>query len=651
MNRCYMKLENGLLFFGNQIWERAVKIDGDRPMSISMTDKVTGKVWKGKQPVPLFSLSDETYVCGAHSKPMGEDGLRVILRCIGKSHMAEMTFLLFDNMPFFSSRLFVRGQYQLQKQREQAIVDGNENKVVLKSWEKEILCEQDSVEAFGLSDRHLRLCITALRDVTDRYNNLVETKEEWVYTFGRQNYQGDIFQFTNPLDHTGFTVVKEAPCQGARLNASGPDMVIYPGNYLCVRGSGLDDSVLDQDGDGCYGTAIGFCHGEQALIEYKRFYQKVCKLETYVLSNTWGDRNQDAAICDSFVRQEIDRAAELGVDVVQIDDGWEKGTTANSKLAKSNAWGSYYDTLPDFWEVNPIKFPNGLEPVCAYAKEKGIKMGLWFSPDSTDSYVNWKRDAETVIQLYRRYGVVYFKLDGIHLLDKSSDRNLRRMVEMVYRETAGEVDFNFDITAQVRWGYFYQKQYGKLFLENRYTDWGNYFPHDTLRNLWEVSRFVPAQRLQIEVLNPRRNPDQYLNDPFAPGLYSMDYLFGIAMVANPLIWMEMSGLSETDLEKLKEIITVYRTCRKKLQRAMIIPIGQKPSGMSFTGFLAALEEEGYLFVFREVTKENSFVYPVEGKVDLLYGNISLAQENSGVRVTFEQPRCFGLLHYQNKKEE
>ena len=203
----------------------------------------------------------------------------------------------------------------------------------------------------------------------------------------------------------------------------------------------------------------------------------------------------------------------------------------------------------------------------------------------------------------------------------------------------------------MRWGYFYQKQYGKLFLENRYTDWGNYFPHDTLRNLWEVSRFVPAQRLQIEVLNPRRNPDQYLNDPFAPGLYSMDYLFGIAMVANPLIWMEMSGLSETDLEKLKEIITVYRTCRKKLQRAMIIPIGQKPSGMSFTGFLAALEEEGYLFVFREVTKENSFVYPVEGKVDLLYGNISLAQENSGVRVTFEQPRCFGLLHYQNKKEE
>lgn len=648
MNQCYMKVEKGCLLFGNQLWERAIQIDGDRPMSLSVTDKKTGKIWKGRQPVSLFCLSEETYVCTAHSREWGQDGLRIVLQCMGQNHIAEMTFLLFDGSPFFSSRLFVRGCYQPQKSEEQAAADGNENAVIIKSWDRDILCEQDSVEAFGLSDRHLQVKITALRDVTDRYNHLVTSDEEWMYLFGRQNYWGDFFQFTNPLDHTGFTVVKEAPCRGARLNGMGADVVVYPGNYLCVRGSGLDDSVLDQEGDGCYGTAIGLCSGEEALREYKRFYQRVCSPETYVMSNTWGDRNQDAAVCDAFIRQEIDRAAELGVDVVQIDDGWQKGTTANSKLAKSNAWGSYYDVMPDFWAVNQKKFPNGLEPVCAYAKEKGVKIGLWFSPDSTHSYSQWQKDAETLISLHRRLGVRYFKLDGVNLAEKSGDRNLRRMVETVYRETDGAVDFNFDITAQVRWGYCYQKQYGKLFLENRYTDWGNYFPHDTLRNLWEVSRYVPAQRLQIEVLNPRRNKEKYPEDPFAPDLYSMDYLFGIAMAANPLIWMEMSSLSEEDCRVLKDAISLYRTYRDKLQRALVSPIGQKPSGMSFTGFLAELEQEGFLLVFREMTEEDSFLYPVEGSFEVLYGDVAVKQEKGGVRVSFAQPRCFGLLHYNKK---
>ena len=43
--------------------------------------------------------------------------------------------------------------------------------------------------------------------------------------------------------------------------------------------------------------------------------------------HTWGDRNRDARVCETFVLQEIDRAAALGLDTVQIDDGWQKGTT------------------------------------------------------------------------------------------------------------------------------------------------------------------------------------------------------------------------------------------------------------------------------------------------------------------------------------
>lgn len=644
---CYMKTEQGCLIFGNDFFERVIRIDGSVPMSLQMRDKKTGKIWKGNSEVSIFHLSEgESYVCHAHSRQSGIDGLRVVLQCFGENHAVEVSFLLFEDSPFFSTHLYVSGQLNRQPSEEQQLADGNENAVIVKKFEKEMIAEADSVEGFGLSDLHLQVKSVTLKDVTDRYNNLVEQREEWLYSFGRQTFYGSLFQVTNPLDQFGLTIVKEAPCPGARLNQQGADAVCYPGAYFCIRGSGLDDGVLDKDGDFCYGTAIGFCTGEQAFIEYKKFYQKVCSEETYVMSNTWGDRNQDAAVCDSFIRKEIDSGVEIGVDVVQIDDGWQKGVTANSKLATSAAWGSYYDTLPDFWAVNTEKFPFGLKPVCDYAKEKNVTIGLWFSPDCTHSYANWRRDAETILDLYRRYDVCYFKLDGIHLKDKKGDRNLRRMVEMVRYESEGAVDFNFDITAQVRWGYFYQKQYGKLFLENRYTDWGNYFPHDTLRNLWEISRYVPAQRLQIEVLNPRRNKERYENDPFAPDLYSIDYLFGIAMVANPLLWMEMSHLEQSDKECLRKVMSCYQKYRSKLQKAVVSPIGEKPSGMSVTGFSAELKKEGFLLLFRENTEKNQFFYNQRSKINILYGDVKTEDTEKGILITISQKRGFALLHYE-----
>ena len=75
-------------------------------------------------------------------------------------------------------------------------------------------------------------------------------------------------------------------------------------------------------------------------------------------------------------------------------------------------------------------------------------------------------------------------------------------------------------------------EYGNIFLENRYTDWGNYYPYRTLRNLWMLSRYVPAEKMQIEFLNKWRNADKYdVADPFAPARYSFDYLFAITLAA------------------------------------------------------------------------------------------------------------------------
>ena len=74
------------------------------------------------------------------------------------------------------------------------------------------------------------------------------------------------------------------------------------------------------------------------------------------------------------------------------------------------------------------------------------------------------------------------------------------MFEAVRQATEDAVVFNLDLTAGQRYGYHYFNEYGNIFVENRYTDWSNYYPHWTLRNLWMLSRYVPPQNLQIEFM-------------------------------------------------------------------------------------------------------------------------------------------------------
>ena len=64
----------------------------------------------------------------------------------------------------------------------------------------------------------------------------------------------------------------------------------------------------------------------------------------------------------------IDEAAKLGIDTFVLDDGW---------FGKRN-WDD--SSLGD-WFVNTEKLPQGLTPIIAHCKEKGLKFGLWFEPE------------------------------------------------------------------------------------------------------------------------------------------------------------------------------------------------------------------------------------------------------------------------------
>ena len=87
---------------------------------------------------------------------------------------------------------------------------------------------------------------------------------------------------------------------------------------------------------------------------------------------------------------EIDVAVELGAELFIVDAGWFGGTN-------SNWW-----TVAGDWVVGD-RLPNGLEPVFAYARQKGLLCGLWFDLERLGS--ESRTAHEHPEWLLKRYGI------------------------------------------------------------------------------------------------------------------------------------------------------------------------------------------------------------------------------------------------------
>ena len=306
----------------------------------------------------------------------------------------------------------------------------------------------------------------------------------------------------------------------------------------------------------------------------------------------------------------------------------------------------------------PHKFPSGFDKVTDEIMKNGAHVGLWFSPDFSNDYENVEKDIATVVDFYNRYNVKFFKIDGVDVINSTIGTKLLHFVKEVYRRTKGAITLDMDITGnQKRWGYLFNKQYGNLFLENRsaknYRDRlysYSYFPFSTLRNLWQLSEMIPAQRFQIEMPNRLLGIGSYKeNDILAPMNYTQDYLFAITMFACPLLWTEMSNLSEDDLETLAKITKIHKSIKKDLAHLDVVPIGQEPLGVNFTGFTALDENgKGYMLLFRDCTKDASFVFEnvltEDTNLELMYSNFEAKAKRNGKNVEFcaEKQRTFAL---------
>ena len=612
----YAELSGDVLTLGNDVIEREYLWNGGNLISRALRNKASGREWQLCSEIPDCDFPGENAQATDGALEVEEVAATataaVHLRAtvtfrVNRLHVRRV-FRLYPGCPAIACDYYIRGKAVQSWVRLRSSV-GDLGNIEDSSALRQGRFSAPTLERLAFSRRHLNVSCTRYFDITDWRNTLVLTDRIVPYERHPAYLTGNLLMAVDAFQDDALFVLKEAACSDIQHGYSGCDFLCNNSLILCV-GIGADASDLAEDGwVRCDGFVTGLAEGgETGALNALRTYQGSARTysperDDMVLLNTWGDRSQDSRVNETFTLAELEAGARLGVTHFQIDDGWQLGRTSNSVLAGGsleNIW-----TRDDYWSVSPERFPNGLKPVVDRAKELGIELGLWFNPSRDNSYATWERDAETLIGLHREHGVRTFKIDGVQLPDRRAEVNLRAMLDRVLEATGNDVTFNLDVTAGRRFGYHTFNEYGNKFLENRYTDWGNYYPHWTLRNLWMLSRTVPPQGLQIEFLNKWRNADKYNDgDPLAPINVPFDYGFAVTMMAQPLAWFEATGLPEEAFE-IAPLIRTYRQHVAAIHAGRIFPIGEEPCGTGWTGFQSYNGDRGYLLVYREFTERPS----------------------------------------------
>ncbi len=670
---CYVQSDEGTLCIGNDAIERTYDLTRPVPRSASLLDKASGREWiPPDADRPLFRLPGmgEEEQSGSIDFASGTDdrgGLSGqflwVSLTLGFSHcVVETTFRIHPGVPAISVAHTVRGE-----PREE---DGEEvpprrfracRREAGRMQREGYLC-RDTVESLPLPGGHLRARTVDFYGVTDFYNDLVREATALLYGPGYEKLRGNLLFLEDTVRPAGLFVVKEAPTPVEQLNYRGWDFQTAGTGVLEVRGSGISAGELDPETPlPSYGCTVGVFDpaeesGEAAL---RRWYEAEDRQapdgRLYLLSNTWGNRSQDARIDEEFIRAEIDRGAEIGVDVCQIDCGWQKGPILGPGGSVNSA-GRFRDRTSGFWELHPDRFPEGLDSMAEYAQARGVQLGLWFGADTWNEFADWEKDRDRLIELRREHGVSHIKIDFTNIESKRAELRLLRMLEDVLGGGDGAPAVQFDLTNSHRIGYFYRPWLGEIFLENRYTDWGNYYPHHTLRNLWCLSRYVPTRRLEMEFLDVDRNRDVYGDDPLAPHRYSAEYAFAVTMMACPLAWMELSELDEGEVGALHDVVQAWRGERERLLQCDVRPIGEEPSGASWTGFQAVHSDGGgYLLLFRESNDRSEARVRLHGlagcrlELEQVAGGDCASDgrvdADGGLQVGLAEPRSYALLAY------
>lgn len=653
---CYAHFKEAELTLGNSHVRRSWRIDHGRLFATSLFDIDQGIEWLNL-PSSLSSPSPPAEAAGEDITLRGGFGnfgateaksLRVEAELKSDGAIVEYEFQIFPDASGVRMWVVASG------------ITANSQSVPASASDR-AQPVTDDLENLQITNPHMRLIQVSFRDRTDEHDELV-LENEWLLHPSEAALQlkGNVFILENTLTGDGLIFLKEAPEPEMRPIKSAFDLW-FSGSRMSTPGQGQVEAApyyrftfagngFNANGKG-YPFALIAYHGSRtgriaALHLYQRqIRQYIPDRDGQLVSNTWGDRSLELKLNETFVRQEIDAGKKLGVDIVQIDGGWQSGRTQGLSNA-GGVWEGYWKTSARFWQPDPTRFPHGFAGLSSYAKSQGMKLGLWYAPDSYDDFSNWQRDADQILSMYRNEGVEAFKLDSVKILSKQGEADYDAELNRILSESDGNILLNLDVTAETRQGYFGDIAAGPLFVENRYTDWHNYWPHQTLRNFWKLAQYVDPVRLQMEFLNSERNQSLYTNDPLAPAKYTPDCLFATVMLSSPLAWFETSGVSFHFVASVAPLVAQWKKERRSIYEGITIPIGEAPDGTAWTGFASTGKSSEYLLIFRELNQSETWTMPQDlfpkqkYRIQLLGGNGKVNQTTSSFEATVPEKLGF-----------
>lgn len=614
MSKCFAFLEDDVLKIGNEIVYREFNWNGGNPAGLTCGRENWSLQSSGD--LADFKLAgEEEQACDGQlqsrwceSDAISPEHLEATVTYrLGTLHIKRV-FRVYPGCSAIACDLYLKGTAKAESWIGKSVDQGMLSNIENKKAEKQGVRCLPILDRISFQKMHVKFTNVSFFDITDRRNNLVQETSGLAYRNDLE-LQGQLLLLEDVLSGNQVFMLKESPCHDVELSSAGCSFKLSR-THAEMIGIGVEPRELsEQEWTRCYGSVFGVAaSGTFALRNALRQYQNQLRVsksgrDHMVMLNTWGDRGQDAKLGEAFALREIEAASRLGISHFQLDDGWQKGRSKNS--AFEGGTNDHIWKRNDFWNVHPQRFPNGLAPVKEAADKAGIELCLWYNPYMLTEYKYWEKDANCLIELYQQHGIRTFKIDGVQIPDKITEVRMRAMFDKVLAATDNDAVFNLDLTAGKRFGYHYFAEYGNKFVENRYTDWENYYPHWTLRNLWQLSEYVPPSALQMEFLNKWRNADRYPeNDPLKPFCVPFDYCFAATMFAQPLAWFEAASLPEEAFE-IAGLIKTYRKHQEEIHSGTILPIGEMPDGTSWTGMQSLKNTTGYVCVYREFTSETS----------------------------------------------
>ena len=320
------------------------------------------------------------------------------------------------------------------------------------------------------------------------------------------------------------------------------------------------------------------------------------------------------------IRKMVDKAAEIGVERVVLDDGWF-GSRRNDRAGLGD------------WVVSKDAWPNGLAPIIKYINDKGIEFGLWFEGEMVNrdsdlyrAHPDWilqepgripvegrwqqvldltKEGAynhvlNQVDAVLSEYNIAYIKWDhNRHLTDPISDGRpvVRKQTEAIYRM--------FDEL---------KKRHPGLEIESCSSGGGriDLGMIEHADRFWTSDQNDPLERQQIQRWTGLVIPPEFLGTHVGPTVghqmhrtHSVSFRALNALFGHAGIEWNINEADAQETETLKAYINFYKKHRDLLHSGTVVRSDEIIGDAQLYGTVA-LDKKEAIFTYMQLTSADNF---------------------------------------------